>query len=102
MDIEQEEYFSQVSEYCDKGIKLVLTCGACPEQYDAYHGDKKVGYLRLRHGYFAVTYPWVDGELLYDDYPHGDGMFEGYERKFYLDKAIEVIKAKIKEAREND
>lgn len=31
------------------GIHLVKTCEACPEQYDAYLGEKRVGYLRLRH-----------------------------------------------------
>ena len=31
-------------------IKLVKTCSACPEQYDAFYEDHQVGYLRVRHG----------------------------------------------------
>ena len=37
-------------------IKLIQTCGACPEQYDAFIGEEQVGYLRLRHGYFRWQY----------------------------------------------
>ena len=43
-------------------LKLVLTCGACPEQYDAFDGERQVGYLRLRHGHFTVTCPDVGGD----------------------------------------
>jgi plasmid stability protein len=32
-------------------VRLVRTCFACPEQYDAFIGEEKVGYLRLRHGH---------------------------------------------------
>jgi len=35
-------------------IKLVQTCFACPEQYDAYYEGRVVGYLRLRWGHFSV------------------------------------------------
>jgi hypothetical protein len=31
-------------------IELRQTCEACPEQYDAYLGDNRIGYLRLRYG----------------------------------------------------
>ena len=40
-------------------IELVKTCGACPEQYDAYFEGYQVGYLRLRHGTFRVDYGFV-------------------------------------------
>ena len=36
------------------GYRLILTCGACPEQYDVFDGDRQVGYLRLRHGHFRA------------------------------------------------
>jgi hypothetical protein len=38
-------------------IELTLTCGACPEQYDAHLNGARVGYLRLRHGRFYAAYP---------------------------------------------
>ena len=74
-------------------IKLVLTCGACPEQYDAFNDGKKVGYLRLRHGVFYVECPDVGGEEVYEAFPNGDGMFEADERDKYLDEAKEAIAA---------
>lgn len=81
-----------------KDIELVQTCGACPEQYDAYikdylsdSGKKQVGYLRLRHGYFGVYYPDTGGELIYDSNPDGDGCFTCNERESFLDEAKEAI-----------
>lgn len=78
-------------------IELVQTCGACPEQYDAFIDGKQVGYLRLRHGYFAVTYPDVSGKLIYSAEPKGDGLFEWDEREGYLAAARLAIINKVYE-----
>ncbi len=67
-----------------KKYRIEKTCGACPEQYDVYIDDKKLGYLRLRHGVFRVEYM---GEVIYVAHPNGDGMFEDDEREKYLKKA---------------
>jgi hypothetical protein len=73
-------------------IRLVLTCGACPEQYDAFDGDEQVGYLRLRHGCFTVECPDVGGMLVYEANPQGDGDFAGEdERDYYLRFAVDAI-----------
>ena len=32
------------------GLIVIQTCGACPEQYDVFLGDKQIGYVRLRGG----------------------------------------------------
>lgn len=74
---------SSLLELAEK-IELVQTCGACPEQYDAFIDGELVGYLRLRHGYFTVQYPNVSGELVYSAEPKGDGIFEYEEREGYL------------------
>lgn len=75
-----------------KGISLVRTCYACPEQYDALDlRMEKVGYLRLRHGEFTVEVPTVGGRIVYVASPEGDGMFEDIEREKYLIAAIEAI-----------
>lgn len=68
-------------------VRLVETCGACPEQYDAFIGFRQVGYLRLRHGYFYAAYPNVNGECVYEAHPRGDGIFEPDEREHYLNLA---------------
>lgn len=76
-------------------MKLHKTCGACPEQYDVYHGKEKVGYLRLRHGYFTATYPDVGGELVYEAETIGYGEFDENERGFHLDEAIKALRARM-------
>lgn len=65
--------------------RLVKTCSACPEQYDVFLGDRLVGYLRLRHGFFRAE---ALGEIVYTSATQGDGSFAESERKTYLDKAI--------------
>lgn len=76
----------------DHGLRLELTCGACPEQYDVF---KQVGYLRLRHGEFRVDFPECGGETIYEANPAGDGIFEGGERMKYLTEAMNAILKKI-------
>lgn len=75
-------------------IKLVQTCGACPEQYDAYLDGKRVGYLRLRHGYFRVE---CYGEIVFESYPKGDGCFDIDERERYLKHAKRAIMERLLE-----
>ena len=72
-------------------IKLVKTCGASPEQYDAFIGDRQVGYLRLRHGAFIVDCPDAGGVEVYNASPKGDGMFDDDERDYYLRHAVAAI-----------
>ena len=72
-------------------IRLVQTCSMCPEQYDAYDGDQKVGYLRLRHGRFSVDVPDHNGVEVYTASPQGDGSFEYDERDYYLRFAVDAI-----------
>jgi len=74
------------------GVRLVLTCGACPEQYDAFVGEERVAYLRLRHGYFYASCPWVEGETVYESNTRGDGIFDSEEREKELKAAVAAIK----------
>ena len=74
-------------------IRLVMTCGACPEQYDAFFENRQVGYLRLRHGVFRVDCPECGGETIYEtEDVDGDGVFEDYERQKHLDAATNAIR----------
>lgn len=74
-------------------IELKLTCGACPEQYDAFIDDKQVGYLRLRFGYFSVETPDYGGDLVFEhEFEDGwKGEFDEDERELFLNKAKEAI-----------
>lgn len=56
-------------------LTLVQTCGACPEQYDAYdESGRRVGFLHLRHGDFSVQCPWVGGVVVYQADPGGSAL----------------------------
>jgi hypothetical protein len=83
-------------------IELIQTCGACPEQYDAYINGEKVGYLRLRHGVFTVDYPDCGGKRLITEYPDGDGIFTYDERDEYLTRAKQAILDAYKSTLENE
>ncbi len=74
-----------------KGVELRLTCTACPEQYDAYVDGERVAYLRLRHGYFYASCPWVEGETVYEAQTKGDGIFDSEEREKELNAAVDAI-----------
>ncbi len=76
----------------DSGLRLELTCSACPEQYDVF---LKVGYLRLRHGKFSVDYPDCGGETIYEAEPNGDGIFNKDERVKYMEEAMKAILKKL-------
>lgn len=71
--------------------RVVLTCGACPEQYDVFLGPLQIGYLRLRHGDFRADYPECGGETVYEASPRGDGEFEDDERDYYLRFALKAL-----------
>jgi hypothetical protein len=76
-------------------IRLEQTCGACPEQYDAFLGDEPVGYLRLRHGFFRVDYPDCGGDTIFEGYPEGDGCFSSDEREEWLQRATQAIAIRL-------
>ena len=73
------------------GYKLICTCSACPEQYDVFKGDSKVGYLRLRHGGFRADAPTCGGKTVYESDTVGDGMFDDDERIPEITKALAAI-----------
>lgn len=82
-----------------KGLRFVLTCGSCPEQYDVYRGNRQVGYVRLRHSVIRADYPTCAGETVFRS-PYGNsdtGMFLNDEdRMEYLEKIAVIIKDRIK------
>ena len=84
-------------------IKLVQTCSACPEQYDAFLGDELVGYLRLRFGNFTVQCPDVGGTLVYSrsigDNGWDGAFFDELEQYKELRKAKKSIKKWIRKHR---
>ena len=77
---------------------LIKTCNACPEQYDVLRGERQVGYLRLRNGYFRCDYPSVEGETIYEHFFEDKlkGMFDDdSERDKYITEALSALRDKI-------
>lgn len=69
-------------------IELDQTCFACPQEYDAYYEGEKIGYLRLRHGFFYADY--LD-QRVYEANTIGDGIFDPSEEAKHLRKAKKAI-----------
>lgn len=82
-------------------LRLVQTCGACPEQYDVVDDDGDiVGYMRLRGGYFYATAGGGPmGDAVYEAYPKGDGVFESDERDLHLNTALAAINTALGKGR---
>ena len=76
------------------GVRLTMTCGACPEQYyvDLLDGTR-IGYLRLRWSHFRADYPDCGGETVYEAQLDGDmvGCFSPEERKIHLPAAVKAL-----------
>lgn len=83
------------------GCVLDRTCFACPEQYDVFLNDERIGYLRLRHGSFTASYPDWDGKLVYHTTEViGDGIFASSERETQLTKAVIALLAEHNKPKE--
>lgn len=73
-------------------ITLKQTCKVCPEQYDAYIGERQVAYIRVRWGQVTVKCPDVTGEIVYRSDIYGDGCFScEHEREMHLTMAKMAI-----------
>lgn len=88
------------------GYKFVLTCFACPEQYDVFDNENnQVAYLRLRYGHFKVHCPDYGGDIVYEANPVGNGIFTDEERYYHLQEATTriqkwIIEQKFKPVKE--
>lgn len=88
----------QVRERLVDGLRFLLTCSSCPEQYDVYSGEMQVGYVRLRHSEFTVEFPEPGRTLiLYVRYREGAdaGEFDDVDRVRHLRMAAAAIHAKL-------
>ena len=82
-----------------EGLRFVLTSDRSPEQYDVFQGDKQVGNVRLRWGFFRVDLGECGGERLLESGEEddiGDGDFDTEElRAVWLTRAAQAIKARL-------
>ena len=72
---------------------FVLTCTACPEQYDVFdlHGNQ-VAYVRLRFGNLYAKCPDYGDHEIYQANPNGSGCFANdEERQYHLSNIAKAI-----------
>ena len=94
LDIDDEPAFYWHEDPVIDDLTFKLTCGACPEQYDVFRGDKQVAYVRLRWARLRVDVPDVGGETIFlHDFPEEyKGIFANEdERAHWLKKVAEAI-----------
>lgn len=83
------------------GLDFVDTCTSHPEQYDVFAGTDRVGYLRLRSGWFVVRRAGnfgIDKEhapLWESPHPFDPDMFDDEYREYYLTQAALVLRAAL-------
>lgn len=73
---------------------FLMTSFACPEQYDVVDDSGEMrGYVRLRGGWLYCSCPDVGGDIVYEAYPDGDGLFASdEERDIHLRNIAECVK----------
>lgn len=76
-------------------LEFIMTCGACPEQYDVFYDKKQVAYIRLRWGYLTVSCPDYGGTCIYESNAGANswsGCFEDdIERMKHMKKIRQAI-----------
>jgi hypothetical protein len=81
-----------------RGLKFVLTCRMCPEQYDVFDKNNvKIGYVHLRHGHLRCDYPDVGEKTIYSHDMGDDAVAfkDNNEQYLYLNKIAKRIKREI-------
>jgi len=102
---EEDDYYEYEPDLQIDDLRFVLTCSACPEQYDVFLDGKQIGYIRLRWGHLRADYPDCGGRSVYSS-EIGDGEWTGCftdekERIFHLTKIAEILnKAHVKRCAE--
>lgn len=76
------------SSFEQRSIDLRMTCDQCPEQYDMYLNDIKLGRVHLRHGCLTVMIEHANGtdhEIYYAEPTDAEGSFvdDGQRDKYF-------------------
>lgn len=95
IDIQDGQFILIQKMFEKNGLQIIMTCPACPEQYDVFKDGEQVAYLRLRHGVFRVDYPTCNDENIYKAEPSGDGIFDDNERTKYMTIAMNKVLDKL-------
>lgn len=80
-----------------KLFEWVMTCYACPVQFDIYHKGEKIAYFRYRHGILTIYN--YEGEEIGDDliYYNDNVNCTSYLDQEELDEIVPIVEQKISE-----
>jgi len=73
--------------------RYVLTCGACPTQYDFFTDAEEYIYFRFRHGYLSIS---ENGIEVYCTPDKGDGVMSFDRVKHHMQQAGFMIDSNSK------
>jgi hypothetical protein len=86
-------------DFCIDGLRFVMTCIACPEQYDVFDSSgKQGGYVRSRYGEVRCDFPECGGKTIYEAFPEGirgDCFETDEDRTYHLKEIVRRIKEKV-------
>jgi hypothetical protein len=76
-----------------KDLRLIMTCGECPEQYDVVYHSKILGYLHYRWDLFEVNIYSGKNRSIYVKQLGGefDGKLSDEKRDTILKEARDII-----------
>jgi hypothetical protein len=91
-----EKEYNMRHNHSINGYDLICDGYACPEAYIVKNGEKKVGYIRIRHGIITVWEP----DVLVNKVAHkniiGDGYLDERERNECLTWAVDELDKYLK------
>ena len=94
------EYMEDGCTITINGLDFIMTCSACPEQYDVLKDGEMVGYVRLRFGELRCDYKDCAGEKIYTHLfdNHMLGTFiNNSERMHYLNLIADKLNERLKD-----
>ena len=95
------EYMEDGYTITINGLDFIMTCSACPEQYDVLKDGEMVGYVRFRFSELRCDYKDCGGERIYthlfDDCPMLGTFINNSERMHYLKLIADKINERLKD-----
>ena len=83
-DVDPEILLEMAKNSAIGSIVFAQITGICPQQFYAYLGTRRVGYVRLKYGCLTCEYDGCGGEVVFQAMTVGYYCFEGDEEEVFL------------------
>ena len=83
-DVDPEILLEMAKDSAIGGIVFAQITGICPQQFYAYLGTRRVGYVRLKYGCLTCEYDGCGGEVVFQATTEGYDCFENDEENVFL------------------